>query len=928
MPRTIARRAARAVITTVSAAALALSGALVAPAAVAAGAAEEPAGSLLLREAFDASSVPDPRVRALGAACLTGARAGQAPPAGASDLRACPPGSGDAPTPGATPGYLQLTDDLTSQAGGVALDRAVPAEAGLVVEYDQFMYRTRYGDGADGIGLVLVDGAHDLRTLGAFGGSLGYAQSDAEPGVAGAYLGVGFDVYGNFARDVTGRGSGCAAASPHTGLVRNSVTLRGPGNGRTGYCWLVTQQLHVREQMLDWYGWATPAQLLPGAQRNVRVTVSPEARPLVTVEIDFSGTRAAYQTVLEHRMAEDAPATWKLGFAAATGAERNVHLVRDVEVRTVVPLSPLNLVVQVAQTDDLPDAFRTGDAIPFDLVVTNTDAEPLTDVQVHDPLVGPGAVCAVPELGPAGSATASVTCRVEVVVGAEHARAGELLNAARATAIGADGPVTAADDVLVAITGSPGLEVTTSAVVDGGPGGLVTAGDLVVLAYEVRNTGDVDLTDLRVREDLGVAVTCDATALAPGEATACSAEPYVLRDADVLAAGVTSVATPDATVPAHADPLVPVPGRLDVPLVAATAALAVTQEAVLVADHGDDVAGVGDVVRYAVAVENTGDLPLGGLVVEHDRTGSATCAATELVPGATTTCTGDADHVVTEEDLVAGGVAAVARATARTTGGTPVDGEHAVTTPTRPAVAEIALAVTAAVEEDDAPGASDVRIRYAFEVTSTGTVTVHDVVVTDLRVGDVPAGDVVCAATTLAPGDTTGCTASEVYVVTAADREAGEVHATATARAQGPAGVPAVQPVTAGTTAVVPEMVVDPEPEPSPEPEPEPSPEPSPEPDPSPEPEPGPGPGPTTPPGQGGAGGSGGGTTGGGVEGAAPGGGPTVPGAPRTGTDPGGLAVTGGALAAGSLLALALVAAGVLVLRGRQRRPGSTDPST
>lgn len=919
MPRTPARRAARALGTTATALALALAGAVGVPAAEAPRPAAAGEGSLLLLETFEGRTVADPRVVPLASACLTGASTGSTPPAdGGSALGPCPPGSGSGPTPGAAPGYLQLTDDVVSQAGGVALDRAVPAGAGLVVEYDQYMYRPRGGDGADGIGLVLVDGAHDLRELGAFGGSLGYAQDRTTPGVSGAYLGVGFDLYGNFARDDTGRGAGCAAPSPHTaGLVPNAVTVRGPGDGGTGYCWLATRELDRSAQRLDASGWTSTAALLAAAQRNVRVTVSPDVRPVVTVEIDFTGTRTAYQTVLTHTMAEEAPATYKLGFAAATGAVSDVHLIRDVEVRTVEPLSPLHLVVQVAQTDDLPDAFRSGDAIPFDLVVTNTDAEPLTGVQVHDPLVGPDSVCTVPELGPAGSATSSVTCRVEVVVSAEHARAGELLNAARATAIGADGPVAAADDVLVAITGSPGLEVTGSAAVDGGPGGLVTAGDRVVLTYEVRNTGDVDLTDLRVQEALGVAVTCEATALAPGEATACTAEPYVLRDADVLAAGITSVATPDATVPAHADPLVPVPATLDVPLVAATAALAVTQEAVLVAEHGDGVAGVGDVVRYDVAVENTGDLPLSGLVVEHDRAGSATCTATELDPGATTTCTGDAEHVVTEEDLVAGGVAAVARATALTAGGTPAEGEHVVTTSTRPAVAEIALAVTSAVEEDDAPGASDVRIRYAFEVTSTGTVTVHDVVVTDLRVGGVPAGDVVCPATPLAPGDVTGCAASEVYVVTAADREAGEVHATAIAHARAPAGVPAVQPVTAGTTAVVPEMVVDPDPDPEPDPEPEPSPRPD--------------PGPTTPPGQGGDGAGGAGGNGGGngwgADGGTPGGAPAAPGAPSTGT-PGGLAVTGRALAAGSLLALALVAGGVLALRGRQPRPGSTDPST
>jgi hypothetical protein len=359
MPTTM-RRVRRALVATPVALALAVAGAVAAPSAVAVARAGTPDGSVLLLEPFDGRSVPDPRVLSLGAACLTAASAGATPPAGASDLGPCPSGSGDGPTVGAAAGYLQLTDDLPDQAGGVVLDRAVPAEAGLVVEYDHFMYRTRYGLGADGIGLVLVDGAHDLRALGAFGGSLGYAQDATSPGVPGAYLGVGFDPYGNFARDVTGRGTGCSVTSPYAQPVLNSVTLRGAGDGTEGYCWLATSELDQRDQLLDWGGRATPSVLIPGAQRNVRVTISPDARPVVTVEIDFTGTRSAYQTVLTHTMDDVAPDTYKLGFAAATGAEHNVHLVRDVEVRTVEPLSPLHLVAQVAQVDELPDAFRTG----------------------------------------------------------------------------------------------------------------------------------------------------------------------------------------------------------------------------------------------------------------------------------------------------------------------------------------------------------------------------------------------------------------------------------------------------------------------------------------------------------------------------------------------------------------------------------------
>jgi hypothetical protein len=866
-------------------------------------------GSLLLLEPFDGRSVADSRVRALGSACLTGATVGQAPPAGSSDLGPCPPGSGDAPRAGATPGYLQLTDDLVTQSGGVVLDRAVPAEAGLVIEYDHFMYRTRYGSGADGIGLVLVDGAYDLDALGAFGGSLGYAQGDGGPGVSGAYLGVGFDVYGNFARDVTGRGTGCAAPSPFAALLPNSVTLRGGGDGTRGYCWLASSALAEREQMLDWYGWTTPAQLIPGAQRNVRVTVSPDVRPVVSVEIDFTGTRTAYTEVLRHTMAEDAPATYKLGFAAATGAERNVHLVRDVEVRTVEPLSPLHLVVQVAHTDDLPDAFRSGTSVPFDLVVTNTDAEPLTDVRVHDPLAGQGPVCSIPELGAAGSATASAVCRVDVVVGPEHARTGELVNAATATAVSAEGPVSAADSVVVPVTGSPALALTTSALVDGGVDGLVSEGDTVAFRYQVRNAGDVDVTDLAVHEALGVPVTCEATALAPGAGTACDAAPYVLDAADLAAAEVVSDASASGTVPAHADPLLPGRGTLAVPLVPATVGLAVEQRALLTGPDADGrAADVGDVVRYDITVTNTGDLPVTALELVHDPTGSVTCDADELAAGASTTCAPDTGQVVTEADLVAGGVTATVHAEARTGAGAPVEATTVTTTRTRPAVAEIALAMTATVEDEDHTG-DGVRVRHAFEVTSTGTVTVGSVAVADLLVSGADAGAVSCERASLAPGQSTPCLADAVYEVTDADRESRVVVATATATARAPEGVAPVEPVTATTTTVVPKMVTDPDPDPDPGPTPAPTPEPT----------PGPGPTPAVPgagPGAGAGGGAGGAGTG--DAGAAD---PARADARAAG----GLPVTGTSIVPVLVLVAALTAAGAVAVRARQTR--SDDPS-
>ena len=80
------------------------------------------------------------------------------------------------------------------------------------------------GDGADGIGFFLMDGAFPPYDTGAFGGSLGYTCSNANndsntrpvdgtrrgfDGLAHGYLGLGIDEYGNFLNPGDNTASGC-----------------------------------------------------------------------------------------------------------------------------------------------------------------------------------------------------------------------------------------------------------------------------------------------------------------------------------------------------------------------------------------------------------------------------------------------------------------------------------------------------------------------------------------------------------------------------------------------------------------------------------------------------------------------------------------------------------------------------------------------
>ncbi|MGP7959337.1 DUF7927 domain-containing protein [Sanguibacter sp. A247] len=139
--------------------------------------------------------------------------------------------------------WLTMTSDNTrgglGETGFVLHNDAFSSARGVIIEYDQRVYRTNDGKsgglqqgGGDGISLFLVDAnppdydrAFEVETStllpGGYGAALGYSSvastGDAwcpvQPGLAGAYLGIGFDVYGNFQK-----------AESQPGFVTNRAT--------------------------------------------------------------------------------------------------------------------------------------------------------------------------------------------------------------------------------------------------------------------------------------------------------------------------------------------------------------------------------------------------------------------------------------------------------------------------------------------------------------------------------------------------------------------------------------------------------------------------------------------------------------------------------------------------------------------------------
>ena len=540
----------------------------------------QPGGAVLVDETF--RNATSAEFDAVGTACLTGAPAtSTAPPGGGHPLGGCPVVAASAvpqpPTGADGLGFLQLTDASRDQAGAVLQRTPIPATKGVEISFEQWQYGSTSvppvggAGGADGISLFLVDGAATLDAPGAFGGSLGYAQKLPDdlpanpflPGVSHGFLGIGLDVLGNYFGDWERRGDGCDVRSPAgqgfrvPGPGSNMVTVRGPGNDTTGYCFLTATTSNfgttppwpstlpglLRGPLATLPPAPTPQvadQLLAPSRRTVTVRVSPAPNPTVTVDVDFNDGAGA-RRVLSFAAPTPVPASYKLGFGGSTGLFTDVHLIRNLRVTAIDPLPGLNLVKQVSLDPPLPAVLHVGDEVRYQYTVTNSGTTDVTALTVTDDKVT-DVTCGATTLAP----TETTVCTGTYVVTRADVIAGLIVNVASATGTGPSGPVTSPEDtVTVPIGGqtTPNGETALSlakTVADSAP---YRPGDTAVYRYTVTNLRGVVVTDLMIVDDRLTDVRCAATTLLPagtdGDSTTCTAS-YTVADADATAGTVTN----------------------------------------------------------------------------------------------------------------------------------------------------------------------------------------------------------------------------------------------------------------------------------------------------------------------------------------------------------------------------------------------------
>jgi Ca2+-binding RTX toxin-like protein len=278
----------------------------------------------------------------------------------------------------------KLTDAQFNQAAYLPFDTLIPSNQGLSITFDFYSYG---GSGADGISFFLVDGSQPIKAPGGFGGSLGYAPiltgSGLTPGLQGGYLGVGFDEFGSFSSPTGGRTGGL-------GVIPDSVAVR--GSQATNYVYLGGTSLPTG-YTLDVPGpTATRAQ----AKRSAEVDLTPGG--LLTVKIDLNGNGVFTdpgETLINNLNVTAVngalPPTFRVGFAASTGGQNNIHEVGNFVVKNLAgQIIPGNFTPNLTFVDNGNNNNNQSGGAGNDTITTGTGKDTLSGGAGNDVLAGGG----------------------------------------------------------------------------------------------------------------------------------------------------------------------------------------------------------------------------------------------------------------------------------------------------------------------------------------------------------------------------------------------------------------------------------------------------------------------------------------------------------------------------------------------------------
>ena len=248
-------------------------------------------------------------------------------------------------------GWLRLTGLPTYQNGYAIYDVPFSSTNGVLITFDYMTWGpAAASQGADGLTVFLYDGAILSNTFktGGYGGSLGYAQrTGISSGLTGGYVGIGLDEFGNFSNPNEGRVGG-------PGAKPNSIVIRGPGIGQTGYAYLTGTLVGGS---IDVYGVSTRPDPAGTGYRKVEIDIEPISGTYKITAKFQSGANGTLQTIInQYTLPSAPPANLKIGFAASTGGLSNYHEIRNLNITTVGIATILNGTVSASTGGAIPDA--------------------------------------------------------------------------------------------------------------------------------------------------------------------------------------------------------------------------------------------------------------------------------------------------------------------------------------------------------------------------------------------------------------------------------------------------------------------------------------------------------------------------------------------------------------------------------------------
>ncbi|MBU8579246.1 DUF11 domain-containing protein [Brevibacterium luteolum] len=474
-----------------------------------------------------------------------------------------------------------------------------------------------------------------------------------------------------------------------------------------------------------------------------------------------------------------------------TGDGQGTPVEDDDEVLT--PITGAKTALSLEKTGEHTDVngnglIDAGDTVAYTFEVRNTGAITITDLALNDPRLG-GAIDCPEEVLASGSRMACTGTSLTITQ--EDIDSGSVDNTATVTGKPSNGAdeVSAEDSFTLPVSGQPSftLEKTAADGEDRDGSGTASAGDTIDFSFTVTNTGTVTISDLTIDDPLLDEVTCDPSAVAPGESVTCTAAPYVLTQADVDAGEVTNTATLTGNGPQDSDPE-PVTDSVTVPLLGAPDISLVKSGGRPIDENGSEVgqdtsnpAQEGDRIPYTFEVTNTGNVTLTDLVLTDDTISSdpISCEADSLAPGASTTC-GPVHYTLTQHDANARHVVNSATVVGTAPDGEKPEATDSVDTSFSGRAALTLIKGNNGVNDLDGNNydAGD-TIDWTFTVQNTGTQTVSDIRIDD----ELLAGSTItCESTELDPGDQTECVVDQAYELTQADIDAGIVVNEAVAR--------------------------------------------------------------------------------------------------------------------------------------------------